>query len=313
MRRKPMGSRLAWAVALVPASLAVCATTASAVNVSAGHLDWGVKESFRKYVTGMAAQGTITPSAEVAVNDDGTFRFPVASGNFDEETGALEVEFTGSVRFLGHGGMLDAEFLTPRIVLGGAEDPALVLDANSKGMVDPAPVFYDDTAFGALDLAGLEPEVSETSYALSGVSTTLTEDGVPAFADFYAAGTGLDPVNLDLVLGDPVAPKIRARKGARLNARVAKLANLLCGTGPCAVTAPKAVTVRVGRKKIRAKVLTRASIPAERKAKLRVRFTKKGVRKLAGRSANVRVPVTVSAGELEASKRVVVPVKGAGR
>lgn len=312
MRRKPMGRRLAWAAALVPALLGMSATAASAESVRAGHLDWGVKQSFRGYVAGVG-QGTITTSAEVTVNDDGTFRFPVASGTYDEETGALEVEFAGSVRFVGHGGQLDAEFLSPRVVLGGSDDPVLILDANSLALGGTSPVFYDDTAFGALDLTGLEPEVSETSFVLSGVPAALTEEGVPAFADFYAADTALDPVNLDLVLGDPVAPKIVARKRARLNARVAKLANLVCGSDPCSVDAPKAVRVRVGRKRIRAKVLKPSLIAAEGKGKLRVRFSKKGARKLAGRSANVRVPVTVSAGELNTSKRVVVPVKGAGR
>jgi hypothetical protein len=81
-RVRPVAAALA--VALGTAGLLVgSATAAQAATVSGGHLDWGVKQSFRNYINGPIAHGTITTSEGATKNADGTFRFPSATGSVD--------------------------------------------------------------------------------------------------------------------------------------------------------------------------------------------------------------------------------------
>ncbi|QES50385.1 hypothetical protein DEJ50_23765 [Streptomyces venezuelae] len=78
------------------------------IKIVGGTLDWGVKESYRNYVTGMAA-GKITVADGAVRNADGTFRFGSATGQYDPATHVVKAAFQGSVTFFspappaGHG------------------------------------------------------------------------------------------------------------------------------------------------------------------------------------------------------------------
>src|SRR5262249_44731315 len=69
-------------------------------QVQGGALDWGIKASFRSYITGPIAHGAMSATGGASQNADGTFRFPVSGGgSYDSATGALTLSFSGGVHF----------------------------------------------------------------------------------------------------------------------------------------------------------------------------------------------------------------------
>ena len=174
-------------------------------EVTDGALDWGIKSSFVAYVTGPIAHGTVTPGAGATTNADGTFRFPLVKAEVSAERGTMLASFGGSVHFLGHEGQLDLTIADIKVAVEGDEG-VLTADVASNelesapvgGSAPAAVVDYEDIPLAVLDLSGVTPVVTETSVTWAGIAAALTEDGVPAFSDFYPAGTALDPVTVVL-------------------------------------------------------------------------------------------------------------------
>ncbi len=175
--------------------------------VVGGDLDWGVRQSFRTYITGPIAHGAIETSAGATVDTDDTFLFPAAGGTVDGDV--VDADFDGTVRFTGHDGTgtppgvpaLDVRISDIRIDADG-QDGTLVADVVSRGLEDGDLTTYDDIAVADLDLSGITPTPVEGGLRWSAVPATLTEQGVPAFADFYEAGSDLDPLTVTLALAD---------------------------------------------------------------------------------------------------------------
>src|SRR6476469_392161 len=175
---------------------------ALASTFSGGYLDWGVKQSCRSYIAGPIAHGTITTSDGATKNADGTFRFPAAtSGTVDAGEDTAGLAFTGKVEFTGHDGLLYMTIEDIRLSLTGSGG-TLVADVVSKSLSSGVLTTYDDVEFATLadtDLTGTDT-VTGTN-----VGATLTEDGSPAFAGFYPAGTALDPLSFAVTTApDPV-------------------------------------------------------------------------------------------------------------
>jgi hypothetical protein len=162
-----------------------------------GHLDWGVKASFRAYVTGPIAHGSISTSGGATTNGDGTFRFPLASGTRDASAGSASSAHSGSVRFVGHSGALDLTISELRVSIIGSAG-VLVADVSTKGFSDPSPVLYDDVELATLDLTSVTPVTTADSATYPAVPVTLTAAGSTAFAGFYSSGTAMDPLTLRL-------------------------------------------------------------------------------------------------------------------
>ena len=159
-----------------------------------GRADWGVRESFRSYVTGPIADGRIDTSDGASENADGTFRFTGARGTFDTETGELDAAFAGTVRFTGHDGELDLS----------------ITDVAVRGAGDSLSIYTGDTELA--ELADVELGVSDGGLAVSGVGAVLTEAGAEFFTAvvngqqtrFYEAGEALDPVSFALAFEEGV-------------------------------------------------------------------------------------------------------------
>lgn len=194
MRTRPIAGALVAALG----ALGVLAGTAQAeqATVSGGHLDWGLKQSFRNYISGPIAHGTITASDGATRNADGTFRFSSATGDVDADTDAATLAFTGKVEFTGHdsgaGPLLYLTIEDVRVTLTGSGG-TLVADVVSKSLSSGQLTTYDDVEFA--DLADADLTADGDTVTATGVGATLTEDGAPAFADFYAPGTALDPLS----------------------------------------------------------------------------------------------------------------------
>ena len=182
---------------------------AAAADAIGGTLDWGVKASFRNYINGPIAHGSIEVREPATLNGDGTFRFDDATGTADGEAGTAELGFAGEVYFSGHdygaGPLLELTITDPRVTVDG-EDGVLVADVVSKSLDSGELVTYDDVELAALDLSAAPLTVDGDTVSVSGAPATLTEDGVPAFANFYEAGVELDPVSFTVTL-EPAGPE----------------------------------------------------------------------------------------------------------
>ncbi|MDY0813490.1 HtaA domain-containing protein [Kitasatospora purpeofusca] len=186
-----------------PTGPAATPQAAPATGFANGALDWGVRRTFRDYVTGSIAQGRWETSGGAA--DGGAFfRWTPAEGSYDPATGALTAAFTGSVRFTGlksgdsHG--LDLTLANTAVTVA---DGRGVLRADVSGRTpDGAAQQLTGVELGTFDPAGLTTEGG----LLKAVELplTLTEPGGKAFGGLYPAGTAMDPLSFAVAL-DPAA------------------------------------------------------------------------------------------------------------
>ncbi|HEU5150708.1 MAG TPA: HtaA domain-containing protein [Iamia sp.] len=176
-------------------------------HVVGGALDWGVRQSFRSYITGPIAHGSVAVTDGAAIDEDGTYSFPATGGTVEDD--AVEAAFGGVVHFTGHVGMgtppgvpaLDMRVSDIRVDVDG-QDGTLVADVVSRGLSSGSLVTYDDVVFATLDLSTVSPTPVAGGLRWANVPATLTEAGVPAFADFYPAGSALDPLTVTLALAN---------------------------------------------------------------------------------------------------------------
>jgi hypothetical protein len=188
------------------------APPSGAAVVTGGHADWGVRASFRSYVTGPIANGTITTGDGITTNGDGSYRWPNAAGTYD--AGAVDAAFDGSVHFVGHAGALDLTVGGLNVVVTSSTSATLYADVVSKSFDTGEFATFTDVAFATLDLASVTPSEVGSAFTWSNVPATLTAAGSTAFSDFYPAGTALDPVTftLDLEATQASTPQIVVSK-----------------------------------------------------------------------------------------------------
>lgn len=208
-------SWLAGLLALAAVGLLALAPSASAApsTAVAGTLTWGVIESFRTYVAGPVAQGTITTSDGAVTNTSGLFEFPLTSGTYDASTGAVLVSFGGQVKFEGHttaaGPQLSVTISNLRLALDGANG-SLVANIASKNMTTGELVQYANVTLA--ELSGAAAAGSGTPVTWTGIAATLTAGAAPAFGGMYNAGQAMDAATLLLIVppsgptGSPTAP-----------------------------------------------------------------------------------------------------------
>ncbi|NGO70457.1 HtaA domain-containing protein [Streptomyces boncukensis] len=155
-------------------------------------VDWGVRRTFREYVTGAIAKGEwkLTQGAR----DGGAlFRFPRGKGEYDAGKGALDADFAGAVRFTGKDLDLSLSGLSVRVRDG---EGTLSADVTSDGRTardQPLVTF-------AAKESALKPE--HGLITLTETPATLTAEGSKAFAGMYAKGTKMDPLSLAVALDD---------------------------------------------------------------------------------------------------------------
>ncbi len=167
--------------------------------ITAGSLDWGVKDTFVSYMESPASGGTINVNAPATRTTSGLFQFPLSGQGSATGTSNFAAGFGGAVRFTAHGGVLDFTITAPRITRSG-DNGALIVDAKSKDQETGEMISYDDITMADLDFTGIAATSTGDTVTFASVPATLTEAGAPAFGGFYQAGAELDPVTLRLEL-----------------------------------------------------------------------------------------------------------------
>ncbi|MEU9847135.1 HtaA domain-containing protein [Streptomyces sp. NPDC047985] len=157
----------------------------AAGRVEDAAVDWGVRRTFREYVTGSVGKGKWT-LADGAQDGGALFRFPRGKGTYDPKGQTLDARFAGSVRFTGAGGLdLELSSVAVRVTNGTGTLSADVRDDGERKKAVPLVTF-----------AAKEFAAKNGLAVLTEAPATLTADGAGAFGSLYKAGTAMDPVSL---------------------------------------------------------------------------------------------------------------------
>ena len=233
-----------------PAPTATTATAAAPAGFTAGSLDWGVRRTFRDYVTGSIAKGRWELGGGAA--DGGAFfRWTPATGSYDAATGALSAAFAGTVHFTGlqnadaQGGAgygLDLALADTAVTIadGRGTLAAEVSGRTADGAVQQ-PARVELATFDAGSLKPADGLLKAVELPLS-----LTESGAKAFGGLYPAGTQMDPLSFAVAL-DPAAalpplPDIGSAPAAPPAPAAASAAPSVAPVAPVASAAPSGVT-----------------------------------------------------------------------
>ncbi|WP_461029146.1 HtaA domain-containing protein, partial [Streptomyces sparsus] len=192
--------------ALAAATATVLATTAFAVpalaaddppqapgtiELSDATLEWGVKESFRSYVAGMAKGEITTGGGAEQAADNGPFTFSGGTGSYDLGTHSVNTSFPGDVRFRSTAHGFDIRLSDVKLVTEGRTGGSIVADITAAGET------RDDVELADLDLSEVRPgSGAGGAMTFAGIPTTMTEAGAAAFNGMYQKGTVLDPATL---------------------------------------------------------------------------------------------------------------------
>ncbi|MFH8885677.1 HtaA domain-containing protein [Streptomyces californicus] len=154
-------------------------------------VDWGVRRTFREYVTGSIGQGKWT-LADGAQDGGALFRFPQGKGTYDAKKQTLDAGFSGSVRFTGAHD-LDLTFAAVTVAVTKGKG-TLSADVTSGGTTAKGVPIVTFTAEDFAPKNGLA--------ALTEAPATLTPEGSKAFNSMYKAGTAMDPVSLAVAVDE---------------------------------------------------------------------------------------------------------------
>lgn len=151
-------------------------------------LEWGVKESFRRYVE--ATEGEIEALEGATRTEDGAFVFPaqdVAGAALEplEAEPAGEARFTGAARFHGHGGMLAVYLADPAIEVGPEGWRLTAADSQRR-----------DQRIVVAKLERPEPPAAGGTELV--LACAITYDGGQLLGGHYPPGAPIDPVRLRL-------------------------------------------------------------------------------------------------------------------
>ncbi|MFI8904646.1 HtaA domain-containing protein [Streptomyces albidoflavus] len=162
-----------------------------AARIEDAALDWGVRRTFREYVTGSIAQGE-WKLADGAEDGGALFRFTSGEGAFDKKDQRLDASFDGSVRFTGdHGLDLKLSGVTVAVEDGKGTLRADVSEAGEATKDVPLVTF-----------AVKELQAEDGLITLTEVPAKLTAKGADAFGSLYKKGTAMDPVSLAVALDE---------------------------------------------------------------------------------------------------------------
>lgn len=220
-----LSARVLLALSVAATALLCAAQSAQSalVPISQGEVQWGFKQTFRHYVVPGAAHGVLTVSGgikycnttvcdadgvlthgvteDVAANAaDGFFRIPVASGQYDEATGTLDLKLAGSIHFYGHDGVMNIKMDDIHVIL--SHDGSVVrVDVTECESCTPTstPTFTNDHPLVNIGLTGSAPVVDGGVTTWTGLPTTFIGGTymVQLFRHQYQAGREFDALSFN--------------------------------------------------------------------------------------------------------------------
>ena len=181
----------------------------AAEPVGGATLDWGIRESFRNYITGPIAHGTVAQVGATTGAGPFSWRDGVASGTAAADGTGLEIEFgTGDgVHFLGHAQgedhILDLTMTHPRLTISEAGSAELYMDITGREFINTTTVgemrTWQDVHFA--DVVLTPPTMSGRVATWTNATATMTSAGLEAFGNFYSADSAqLDPLTFSATL-----------------------------------------------------------------------------------------------------------------
>lgn len=176
-RRRPLALAAAVAVALGAAALAVPHASAAEAPLKDYELTWGIKQSYRAYVTGMAA-GTFTPTdGATQAADNGAFTFTGGTGSYDSTTHAVRLGFAGSLKITSAAHHFELTLSDVRFDSGAAE---ITADVTSNGSTQNDVPLADVTV----------------TREMTGMTTTLTKEAATVLGSASYEGAAGDPLTV---------------------------------------------------------------------------------------------------------------------
>ncbi|MFG2952392.1 HtaA domain-containing protein [Streptomyces sp. NPDC048291] len=170
---------LAAAVAVTLGAGALTATTASAAEVplSGYELTWGIKQSYRTYVTTYAA-GTFTPAGGATqAADNGAFTFTQGTGSYDSDAHTVDLAFQGSLRIVSQAHGFDLTLSDVKFDSGAAE---ITADVTKDGTTT------DDVPLATVTV----------TREMTDMTTSLTRQAADVFGSASYEGAAGDPLTV---------------------------------------------------------------------------------------------------------------------
>lgn len=177
------------------------ATPIGGRRITAGTIEWGVRQSWRTYIAG-AASGHVDLTAPASAPEgvlpsasNYAYRFPDGEGVYDPEDEELRLTAKGGLRFRGHYTdgvpILDVRFADPTVIV--RSDGTAVLTATGR---DSEGNELGNWPFVNLDVTGITAvrDGDARTVTYTAVPTTLRYDGQAIFQNNYSTGSAFDPI-----------------------------------------------------------------------------------------------------------------------
>lgn len=173
-RRRPLALAAAVAVALGATAFAVTTASAAEVPLKDYELTWGIKQSYRTYVTGAAA-GTFTPAGGASQADgNGAFTFTGGTGGYDSDSHAVKLGFGGNLKIASTRHGFELTLADVRFDSAAAE---ITADVTSNGTTQNDVPLADVTV--TRDLTGMTTKLTQQAATVLGSPGYAGAEGDP--------------------------------------------------------------------------------------------------------------------------------------
>ena len=179
-----------------------------------GSLKWALRDSFLRYSLGATnvgdgatkiySNGTTTPSSESDTVEQ-YYKFNLKKAGFEDATKITRAEFEGSIEYFKYcegrpaergNCALELTIKDPTIVLS-PEGSYVEADVRSKQYPSGEIFQKDDAKIAQAWTKTAKFEENDGKVSWSGINTSLTEDGVRTFSNFYDLGGPLAPLSFE--------------------------------------------------------------------------------------------------------------------
>ena len=221
----------AFALPALAAGSGSAAPGAPKLELKDGTLDWGFKQSFRSYVTGMAKGTIVAADGATQAPDNGPFTFTGGTGTYDTGTHATDTAFKGNVLFSSTAHGFAIKLADVKVLTAGTTG-SIQADVTLNGTTQ------DDIAVAALDLSKVAPGQGEGgAMVFKDIPAALTAEGAKAFNGMYKEGDALDPATLSVKAVKP-APSPTPSVTPPVTATPTATATATATTDPTATPSP---------------------------------------------------------------------------